>query len=96
MQDSARIMENVCKIVPSLRGAKVVREWVGLRPYREPVRLELQHHEVPHQCSCTNACRVAPLAWCKSLQSSWKTPVLCFLLFNDQLLQSCHTHVPVS
>ncbi len=48
MQDSARIMENVCKIVPSLRDAKVVQEWVGLRPYREPVRLELQHHEVPH------------------------------------------------
>lgn len=44
-EDSARIMENVCKIVPSLKGAKVVREWVGLRPYREPVRLELQHHE---------------------------------------------------
>ena len=62
MQDSARIMENVCKIVPSLRDAKVVREWVGLRPYREPVRLELEHHEVPPKCSCTNACRVAPLA----------------------------------
>lgn len=70
MQDSAGIMDNVCKLVPSLRDAKVVREWVGLRPYREPVRLELQHHEVLHQCSCTNACRLAPLAWCKSLQSS--------------------------
>ena len=45
-QDRARIVENVCKVVPSLRGARVVQEWVGLRPYREPVRLELQHHKV--------------------------------------------------
>ena len=45
-QDRARIVENVCKVVPSLRGARVVQEWVGLRPYREPVRLELQHYKV--------------------------------------------------
>lgn len=46
IQDKARIMENVCKMVPSLRDAKVVQDWVGLRPYREPVRLELSYHEV--------------------------------------------------
>lgn len=45
-EDKARIMENVCKMVPSLRDAKVVQDWVGLRPYREPVRLELSYHEV--------------------------------------------------
>ena len=46
LQDRARIVENVCQVVPSLRGAKVVQEWGGLRPYREPVRLELQHFKV--------------------------------------------------
>ncbi|KAL3153224.1 hypothetical protein ABBQ38_011974 [Trebouxia sp. C0009 RCD-2024] len=45
-EDKEVILNNVCKLVPSLKHAKSVRDWVGLRPYREPVRLQLDHHEV--------------------------------------------------
>ena len=34
------IFENCQKIIPSLCKTEVVREWVGLRPYRDPIRLE--------------------------------------------------------
>lgn len=40
--DSADIMEGCCQLFPSLRSAKVIREWVGLRPGRDEVRLERQ------------------------------------------------------
>lgn len=46
LQDKKVILDNVCKLVPSLKHAKHVQDWVGLRPYREPVRLQLQHHKV--------------------------------------------------
>lgn len=50
LQDKKVILDNVCKLVPSLKLAKLVRDWVGLRPYREPVRLQLDHHEVRQPC----------------------------------------------
>lgn len=46
LQDKKVILDNVCKLVPSLKHAKHVQDWVGLRPYREPVCLQLQHHKV--------------------------------------------------
>ncbi|XP_021346523.1 D-amino-acid oxidase-like isoform X2 [Mizuhopecten yessoensis] len=41
-QDKQRIVEDVCKLVPSLRTAKRLQDWVGLRPLRSPVRLEAE------------------------------------------------------
>lgn len=38
--DRDRIWERACKYVPSLKNAKWEWEWVGLRPYRNPLRLE--------------------------------------------------------
>jgi len=38
--DSRDIMDNCCDIYPSLRSAQIIREWVGLRPGREEVRIE--------------------------------------------------------
>ena len=34
-------------MIPSLKGAKYIKDWVGLRPSRNPVRIERDrvHHE---------------------------------------------------
>ncbi|XP_033736665.1 D-amino-acid oxidase-like [Pecten maximus] len=40
--DKQRIMEDVCRLVPSLRTAKQSHDWVGLRPSRPRVRLEAE------------------------------------------------------
>jgi len=40
--DSAAIKERCETLLPSLVGAPVVREAVGLRPHRDPVRVEPQ------------------------------------------------------
>ncbi|KAF0309163.1 D-aspartate oxidase [Amphibalanus amphitrite] len=39
-EESKAIWERCIKMVPSLKGAEIVRQWVGLRPYRDPVRIE--------------------------------------------------------
>lgn len=39
-KDTQRIIEGVSKLFPALKHAKVLQEWVGLRPAREIVRLE--------------------------------------------------------
>ncbi|XP_014662592.1 PREDICTED: D-aspartate oxidase-like isoform X2 [Priapulus caudatus] len=39
---SQRIWRNCCNVLPSLKDAKVVREAVGLRPFRPTVRLEME------------------------------------------------------
>lgn len=36
--DSAAIWDRCSSLVPSLKKSDIVREWVGLRPYRDPVR----------------------------------------------------------
>ena len=41
-KDSKHIMEECCQLYPSLRSAKIIKEWVGLRPGREEVRLETE------------------------------------------------------
>ncbi|GAB6022028.1 hypothetical protein CHUAL_006178 [Chamberlinius hualienensis] len=41
-EDRKHIMEGCTKILPSLKNARVVGEWVGLRPGRSQVRLEVQ------------------------------------------------------
>jgi D-aspartate oxidase len=43
--DSAAIRERCEALVPSLKGAPVVREAVGLRPYRDTVRVEAELKE---------------------------------------------------
>ncbi|XP_013379854.1 D-aspartate oxidase [Lingula anatina] len=40
VKDSTEVFEKCCKLQPSLRSAKVLWEWTGLRPQREPPRLE--------------------------------------------------------
>lgn len=45
-----RIWENCCRLEPSLRGAKKLRDCVGLRPYRSSVRVEIdpKHKRIIH------------------------------------------------
>ncbi|XP_043229827.1 D-aspartate oxidase-like [Amphibalanus amphitrite] len=38
--ESKAIWERCTRYVPSLRRAQIVEEWVGLRPHRDPVRIE--------------------------------------------------------
>jgi len=38
--DAAGIWERCLALVPSLKRAEIVQQWVGLRPHRDPVRLE--------------------------------------------------------
>lgn len=40
--DRTSIFERCCELVPSLRKAEVAFEWVGLRPFRQPVRVEAE------------------------------------------------------
>ena len=40
--ESASIWERCVRVVPSLARAQVQRQWVGLRPFRCPVRTELE------------------------------------------------------
>ncbi|KAI3427267.1 hypothetical protein D9Q98_007199 [Chlorella vulgaris] len=40
--DRHGILDRACRVLPSLRAAEVVSEWVGLRPGRPSVRLELE------------------------------------------------------
>lgn len=61
LQDKEVILNNVCKLVPSLKHAKSVRDWVGLRPYREPVRLQLDHHEVRQPYPIAKRCQLSLL-----------------------------------
>ena len=42
VQDKQRILEGCCRILPSLRDAEIISDWAGLRPYREPLRVELE------------------------------------------------------
>lgn len=39
-EDTEEIMRKACEVVPSLKNAEVLYEWVGLRPSRTPLRLE--------------------------------------------------------
>jgi D-aspartate oxidase len=43
--DSMAIRERCEKMLPSLKGAPVIREAVGLRPYRDIVRVEVELKE---------------------------------------------------
>lgn len=38
--DSESIFERCCQLLPSLKHAEIVQEWVGLRPHRDPIRVE--------------------------------------------------------
>ncbi|XP_060062726.1 D-aspartate oxidase-like [Ylistrum balloti] len=46
-RDRAGILERCHKLWPSLQGAKIVDEWVGLRPTRYPLRLEKETLRLP-------------------------------------------------
>ena len=41
VSDRQRILNNVCAHLPSLRQAEILEDWVGYRPGRPSVRLEL-------------------------------------------------------
>lgn len=41
--DRASIRERCFQMLPSLETAPVLREWVGLRPHRDPVRVEMDY-----------------------------------------------------
>lgn len=47
--DAAAIRERCTSLVPSLASAPLVRQWVGLRPHRDPVRVEKEVVHVNHQ-----------------------------------------------
>ncbi len=40
LHDEAGIMERCCKLLPNLKNAEIIKTWVGLRPYRDQVRVE--------------------------------------------------------
>ncbi|CAG2066537.1 unnamed protein product, partial [Timema podura] len=40
--DSAAIKERAFRLIPGLKRAPVIREWVGLRPHRSIVRVETE------------------------------------------------------
>jgi len=40
LEDTKTILENACKVLPSIRRAPIENIWVGLRPGRSPLRLE--------------------------------------------------------
>uniref|UniRef100_A0A090XB04 Putative d-aspartate oxidase n=1 Tax=Ixodes ricinus TaxID=34613 RepID=A0A090XB04_IXORI len=40
--DRKYIWENCVSVVPSLKDGKVVQDWVGLRPFRQPIRVEAE------------------------------------------------------
>ncbi|RDD41250.1 D-amino-acid oxidase [Trichoplax sp. H2] len=47
--DSKRIFEDCCKIIPSLKNAETVEEIVDLRPSRPSVRLEIETRRTGHK-----------------------------------------------
>ncbi|ESO08124.1 hypothetical protein HELRODRAFT_156658 [Helobdella robusta] len=46
-EDTERILNEAYKVLPSLKKAKIVSEWVGLRPHRAPLRIESETMEFP-------------------------------------------------
>jgi len=40
--DSNDVWQRACKYIPSLKGAEWQSEWAGLRPVREPIRIEAE------------------------------------------------------
>lgn len=46
LSDRAAILEGCCRLLPSLRAARPVADWVGLRPGRSQLRLELSREGV--------------------------------------------------
>jgi glycine/D-amino acid oxidase-like deaminating enzyme len=45
--DAKGIWDRCTGLVPSLAGATVVKQWVGLRPHRSEVRCEVEELAVP-------------------------------------------------
>ncbi|XP_067862114.1 D-amino-acid oxidase, tandem duplicate 2 isoform X1 [Heptranchias perlo] len=41
-KDHNSVWEGCCKLVPSLKNARIVEDWTGLRPVRDQIRLERQ------------------------------------------------------
>ncbi|XP_032667080.1 uncharacterized protein LOC116842259 [Odontomachus brunneus] len=46
-EDSKRIHAGCCRVMPSLKAARISRAWVGLRPGRPRVRLECENLRTP-------------------------------------------------
>ncbi|EDV20880.1 uncharacterized protein TRIADDRAFT_60527 [Trichoplax adhaerens] len=44
--DSKQILEDCCKLIPSLKNAEIIEEVVGLRPLRPSIRLEIEKRNI--------------------------------------------------
>lgn len=44
-RDSESIIERCASVVPSIRRAKIIKEWVGLRPHRHILRIEIEKRQ---------------------------------------------------
>lgn len=44
LYDQAAILDRCYKLMPRLKEARIIKQWVGLRPHRDPVRVEIEHH----------------------------------------------------
>lgn len=42
--DQAAILERCYKLVPRLKNDRIIKTWVGLRPHRDPVRVEVEQY----------------------------------------------------
>lgn len=42
--DKAAILERCYKLVPRLKEDRIIKHWVGLRPHRDPVRVEVEQY----------------------------------------------------
>lgn len=72
--DREAMLERCCKLEPSLRKAKVLTEWVGLRPGRVSPRVEmelmqLRGHKVPVVHNYGHGALGVGLAWGTSLEA---------------------------
>lgn len=96
--DSISIMERCSQLAPRLRTATVVREWVGLRPYRPEIRVEvekLNNTIVSKGCGITYSGKIFSTCFCFILKackqdyiSKKLKTMIFFYIFNELLFSS--------
>jgi glycine/D-amino acid oxidase-like deaminating enzyme len=71
-EDSQKILDGVCGMFPSLRLAKVLGTYVGLRPCRPSVRLDSELVDVPFRpCECVSGGGLGGGSNHRGSSSSW-------------------------